>query len=217
MGTKGVRRRTRATIGSSTAPSLPAAAAPRSQVIGCKRQTVVAAARLSRLSSTTAATSIGLRVCGDETAALPPGSTRPATVRVMPLIAAEPQLRSVNVALAGGTAVAVASAATSYVTGFGCPLYDVSGHLCAFCGATRAVVALVNGNPVHALHSNGLVVMILAFAAVRFLLQAVGGRTIVDSGDALIVRIDVRVWAVGLLAWTVTRNLPWLGFLRPVA
>jgi hypothetical protein len=133
------------------------------------------------------------------------------------LIAAEPQLRSVNSALAGGSIVAAGSAATSYLTGFGCPSLTLAGCWCAFCGATRSVVALVRGQPDAAIRNNALVVLVLGFIVLRSLLSRTEAKGLAASADAWIVRVDLRAWAALLFGWTVLRNLSWLWFLAPVA
>ena len=135
----------------------------------------------------------------------------------MPLIAAEPQIRSVNAALLGGAVVAAGSAATNYLTGFRCPVYEFAGCWCAFCGATRAVGQLLRGDPEVALRNNGLIVLTLGAVIVRSALQLLGGRRLVASADGLLERVDIRAWAALVLVWTLLRNLPWLEFLAPAA
>lgn len=139
-----------------------------------------------------------------------------ATILGVRLITDEPQLRSVDAALAAGVVIAAGSAAVDHVTGFRCPLYALTGCWCAFCGATRAVVALVERHPETALRDNGLVMLILLFVVVRFVFRFAGARTLVASADAWIERVDMRVWMAVLLVWTVVRNLPWFSFLGPV-
>ncbi len=135
----------------------------------------------------------------------------------MQLIADEPQLRSVNAALGGAAAIAASSAATSFVSGFGCPSYDLAGYHCAFCGATRAVTALVHGDHGLALRNNLLVMLVLGLVAIRGLLLLLPRRGLVMAADAWIERVDLRVWAAALLAWTVARNLSWFWFLAPIS
>ena len=133
----------------------------------------------------------------------------------MRLTAAEPQLRSVDAALAGGGLVAAGSAALNWGTGLRCPLYTLTGHWCAFCGATRAVVALVKRHPEAALRDNSLVVLILILVGVRYALRLAGARSFVASVDGLLERVDLRVWAALLLVWTAVRNVPYLWWLGP--
>lgn len=131
------------------------------------------------------------------------------------MINAKPQLRSVDAALAAGAVMAAGSAAVDYATGFPCPLYHFTGCYCAFCGSTRAVLALIKGHPETALRDNGLAMLILAFVIARVLLRAMGGRGVVTTVDTWVEHVDMRVWTVVLIGWTVVRNLPWFWCLGP--
>lgn len=142
------------------------------------------------------------------------GSCRPRLLTV-PLTTAEPQLRSVDAALAAGGAMAAGSAAVSFVTGFPCPVHYLTGRWCAFCGSTRAVLALIDGHPETALRDNGLLMLILAFVVGRTVLRVTGGRAIVARVDTWITHVDMRVWTALLVVWTVVRNLPWFWYLGP--
>lgn len=133
----------------------------------------------------------------------------------MRITADEPQLRSVNSALLAGAAVAAGSAATSYLTGFGCPLFEVTGRWCAFCGAARAVRALATGHLDTALRNNGLIILVSGLVVIRAVLLVTGQQGTVSGVDNWIERVDIRVWTFAILLWTVARNLPWLWFLGP--
>jgi len=131
------------------------------------------------------------------------------------LLSAEPQLRSVDTALAAGAIMAAGSAATCWLSGVPCPFFLVTGRYCAGCGATRAVLALIHGHPDAALRDNGLVLAIVAFVAIRFAARYTGGQALVASVDRVIEHVDMRVWTILLVCWTVLRNLPWFAVLGP--
>lgn len=134
---------------------------------------------------------------------------------VMRLTYAEPQLRSVNAALVGGAGLAAASALSATVTGVGCLVYSTTGQYCAFCGGTRCVIALGRGDFVTALQDNALTVILLSFVCLRLCLMLAGARRIVEVGDGVIVRVNLRVWEILLVAWMIARNLPWFSYLGP--
>lgn len=122
-----------------------------------------------------------------------------------------------NVTLLEGAVLASGSAAVAWATHFPCPLYVTTGCWCAFCGSTRAVQALLHGQPADAVRDNGLTVLIVAFAATRLLLWTMGCGRVVEMVDGLIARVDMRIWTALLLVWTVVRNLPAFTALGPAA
>lgn len=93
-----------------------------------------------------------------------------------------------------------------------CPLHALTGLDCPGCGATRAVHALLSGDPLLALHSNALIVLALPVVLVlyvRWILDRVHGRTrIIDPPKGLLIALGVFV-----AAFTIARNLPGLEFL----
>lgn len=95
-----------------------------------------------------------------------------------------------------------------------CPLYRLTGLYCPGCGGLRSAHAFVHGDLTAALHDNALgVAAYLGFAVLWILwaVRAVRGRPVRTTlGPA-------QMWAVGavLLVFTVVRNLPFGGWLRP--
>ncbi|MGV9755841.1 MULTISPECIES: DUF2752 domain-containing protein [Streptomyces] len=95
-----------------------------------------------------------------------------------------------------------------------CPLYRLTGLYCPGCGGLRSAHAFVHGDLLTALRDNALgVAAYLGFAVLWtvWLVGAVRGRPLrIGLGPA-------RLWALGalLLAFTVVRNLPSGGWLRP--
>lgn len=156
---------------------------------------------------------------------VPPGTSRrrpvneqrhPPYAEFVQVLAEQPQLRSVNAALGSFAVLGATSAAASLITGIGCPWWSLAGYHCAFSGATRSVVALLQGDHWLALRNNGLVVLALSFVLVRGLLLILRPNGIVMTTDLWIERVDLRIWIGALLIWTVLRNLSWFWFLAPV-
>ncbi|WP_229816266.1 DUF2752 domain-containing protein [Streptomyces lucensis] len=95
-----------------------------------------------------------------------------------------------------------------------CPLYRLTGLYCPGCGGLRGAHALAHGDLLTALHDNAAGVAAGAGLAVLWTVRAVcalRGRP---------VRLDPRpahLWLIGvlLLLFTVARNLPFGGWLRP--
>jgi hypothetical protein len=131
------------------------------------------------------------------------------------ILATDPQIRSVNSVLVAGAVVSAGSAITNYVTGFSCPVYALTHHYCAACGATRAVLAAVEGDPMMALRNNAIVVLMIVFVAARFVMYTAGPRSVIRTVDDVLVRVNIRFWATIVVGWTIARNLPWLPMLGP--
>ncbi|MCX4998839.1 DUF2752 domain-containing protein [Streptomyces longwoodensis] len=95
-----------------------------------------------------------------------------------------------------------------------CPLYAVTGLYCPGCGGLRSAHAFVHGDLLGALHDNAAAVLAyLGFAVVWtvWVVRAVRGRPPgIRLGTA-------HLWTLGafLLVFTVVRNLPFGGWLRP--
>ena len=94
-----------------------------------------------------------------------------------------------------------------------CPLHELTGLWCPFCGSTRAAYALLHAQPATALHDNALFVAALPLLAVFW------WRWFSSSDARPIARPLPRpvVWAgvVLVLAFGVVRNLPHGGWLAP--
>ena len=133
----------------------------------------------------------------------------------MRILAAEPQLRSVDYTLAAGAIMAGGSAATALVMHVKCPILWATGCYCACCGATRAVFAVLHGDAGTAMRDNGLVMLIGVLVLVRYIVRYAGGRALVARVDHLVEHVNMNVWTLLLLAWTVLRNLPWFWYLGP--
>jgi hypothetical protein len=95
-----------------------------------------------------------------------------------------------------------------------CPLLRLTGLYCPGCGGLRSAHALAHGDFIGALAHNALVVAgLLGFAVVWavWVVRSVRGRPLrIDPGPA-------HLWVLGglLLVFTVVRNLPFGGWLRP--
>jgi hypothetical protein len=94
-----------------------------------------------------------------------------------------------------------------------CPLHEITGLWCPFCGCTRASHALIHAQPATALHDNALFVAALPLLAVfwwRWFSSS-------DSGPAPRPLPRPVVWAgiALVLAFAVVRNLPQGRWLAP--
>jgi len=99
-----------------------------------------------------------------------------------------------------------------------CPLKSLTGYECAFCGATRATLALLGGHVGRAINLN-LVYTVLVLPAFALALAVGAGPArwrarIVVAYHRLDRRREALQIAAALLAvWTVTRNVPALHWL----
>ncbi|WP_432084391.1 DUF2752 domain-containing protein [Streptomyces sp. WAC 04229] len=95
-----------------------------------------------------------------------------------------------------------------------CPLLRFTGVLCPGCGGLRSAHAFVHGDLPAALQANATAVLgYLGFVVLWtvWVIRAARGRPLrVELGP-------VHLWALGtlLLVFTVVRNLPFGGWLRP--
>ncbi|MET9139880.1 DUF2752 domain-containing protein [Streptomyces parvulus] len=95
-----------------------------------------------------------------------------------------------------------------------CPLLRFTGVLCPGCGGLRSAHAFVHGDMAAALHANALAVLGYLGLAVLWtvwVIRAARGRPLrVELGP-------VHLWTLGtlLLVFTIVRNLPFGGWLRP--
>jgi hypothetical protein len=95
-----------------------------------------------------------------------------------------------------------------------CPLLRYTGLYCPGCGGLRSAHAFAHGDFAAALHDNAAAVVgYLGFAVLWtvWVVHAVRGRPLrIDPPPALL-------WTLGalLLVFTVVRNLPFGGWLRP--
>lgn len=118
-------------------------------------------------------------------------------------------------------AVGIAAAAVALVSPFThqlvpCPFHLATGLWCPFCGATRAVWAATHGDFALMLHCNALLplyVLVALWAWLSHVGKVTGWwRLAGPSGRAFYV-----VAAVGMVGFSVARNLPWLSVLAPPA
>lgn len=92
-----------------------------------------------------------------------------------------------------------------------CPFRLAFGIYCPFCGATHAMLALVHGDIATALSWNAFAVLVVLPVAVAML--AAGARMELGTGRRLWPagtpgKVAAIALGVGLVAWTVLRNLP---------
>ena len=96
-----------------------------------------------------------------------------------------------------------------------CPLHAMTGLACPGCGSTRALHALVHGNPQGALAFNPFLVLslpVLALGTMRETWRIVSGR------DAIAWRLPAAwgwAYVTALLAFAVLRNVPGFEALGP--
>ena len=98
-----------------------------------------------------------------------------------------------------------------------CLFYRETGLLCPGCGATRAAVALQNGQLRDALQDNALFVSSLFFGGAFVLLAALAER-FPESRVLGVFRFRLGIlWLTLalLVAFVLVRNLPGFEFLRP--
>jgi hypothetical protein len=89
-----------------------------------------------------------------------------------------------------------------------CPFHEATGMYCPACGATRALVALLGGQPMLAIRSNALLFVAPCIViGLEFLPNCWGGRLGGDLRASVLIAV--------LVLFTVIRNLPWFWFLRP--
>jgi|SRR6185312_3016477 hypothetical protein len=110
--------------------------------------------------------------------------------------------------------VLVGGAAMKAQLGLPCPLTALTGWLCPACGATRAVLALADGDLRLAVRDNLVLVAVAAAGMLVLATPALRGRTARLPRD--------RAWptyaaAALLVVFAVLRNLSGLEFLRPPA
>lgn len=97
-----------------------------------------------------------------------------------------------------------------------CIVYHLTRLHCPGCGATRAVHALLDGDPLLALRNNAPVVLalpVLALGLLAWAVRRVQGRTLAWRPP-----MPLLLSALALLAlYTVARNLPLFWFLAPTS
>ncbi|KIE24213.1 membrane protein [Streptomyces sp. MUSC 125] len=95
-----------------------------------------------------------------------------------------------------------------------CPLYQLTGLYCPGCGGLRSAHAFIHGDFLAALRDNAPGVagyLVFAVLWTVWVVRTVRGRPVrLDLGPA-------QLWVVStlLLVFTVVRNLPFGGWLRP--
>ena len=94
-----------------------------------------------------------------------------------------------------------------------CPFHAVTGWWCPLCGGLRAGDALVHGRFATTVHENVLLVLALPVLAGMWTVWLRRSRT---GSAGPVLRRGAVVAVVGvLIAFTVLRNLPFAGALRP--
>ncbi|HBK46448.1 MAG TPA: DUF2752 domain-containing protein [Xanthomonadaceae bacterium] len=91
-----------------------------------------------------------------------------------------------------------------------CMFYAVTGHYCIGCGLTRALHALVHGDPLRAFSLNPLAVGLLPL--VPLMVAWSSGWQPRWLQPLMKVVLEPKLWLVLLPAYWVARNLPWFPF-----
>jgi hypothetical protein len=97
-----------------------------------------------------------------------------------------------------------------------CPLHAITGGYCPGCGATRAVHALLAGDPGLALRNNAVLVLALPVLCALWLDWIRARVTGTDRRLVPPTRV-LGVCAVLVLLYGVARNLSWFWFLAPTS
>ena len=84
----------------------------------------------------------------------------------------------------------------------GCLFHALTGLYCPGCGTTRALHALLHGEPMLAWRMNALTMLVLPF------LPAMLWRSLRPSSGRAAWFLDARLWLVLVVAFTVFRNIP---------
>lgn len=90
-----------------------------------------------------------------------------------------------------------------------CPFYFFTGYLCPGCGSQRAIAALLHGNLTDAIHSNILLVILIAVLVLRVVMQIIGERfyimpTIYETKTT----VNLKIITIMLIGFGVIRNIP---------
>lgn len=99
-------------------------------------------------------------------------------------------------------------AATVVVAGWRCPFFAVTGYYCPGCGTVRAVSSLAAGDPISALQSNAVALLVLPVVMFGVLVpQSRIGRAIAENQ-----RVVIAVAIIVTVSFTLARNTvaPWL-------
>lgn len=107
-------------------------------------------------------------------------------------------------------AVAILTLADPYSSGSllpACPFHALTGLFCPGCGATRALHALIHGDPALALRMNLLATLALP------LLPLMVWRGLRGPLPGTTWLTDARPWLALVLAFTLLRNLPLMPFV----
>ena len=147
---------------------------------------------------------------------------RPSVARLEDLrthISALPWLGPAALAAASLLVVAVLTQADPYAADSllpGCPFHALTGLFCPGCGATRAVHALIHGDPLLAMRMNLLATLAIPLLPLMLL------RSLRGPDPATGWLTDARLWLVLVVAFSVLRNLPlhpliWLAPLELLA
>lgn len=90
-----------------------------------------------------------------------------------------------------------------------CPIHDLTGFYCMTCGATRAVLSLIQGHILTALRQNALIVLLLppaAYQLAAFLVNKAYRHPVLPSIP--VTRKAGRLLLVIALLFMLIRNLP---------
>lgn len=100
--------------------------------------------------------------------------------------------------------------------GRGCPIRDQTGMLCPGCGGTRAAAHLVHGEWKAAWQDNALIFLLLAGIILQLRSFIAERRGQGRLRSPLQLNRNEAVILLGIIVvFTIVRNLPAAGFLRP--
>lgn len=141
---------------------------------------------------------------------LPQGRVAGSVQTLRMCMVRQPWLTPLILALGALLVIAVLTQANPFAADSllpGCPFHALTGLFCPGCGVTRALHALIHGDPVLALRMN-----LLAMLAIP-MLPLMLWRGLYGPLPGTVWLTDARPWLALVLAFTLLRNLPLMPFI----